>query len=316
MSIFNSSSAVAKLIKGGVVVGSLTTVAFEVAKWTGTDDLASVKAQFNTLHGWYVNASYNMGQYKEALTKANVHIANFQKKDDLLVGEINKYKAQIKVLNTQIENLKANGTDKDRETIGQLQEQVKTLQDELDKAVSEQDYNKVEKEIARLQNELTKANTEVASLKDYIDNEMTHTTATTEKVDPSTLTGKENLKLYLTYNWVTGYEGQDTSANLATMLNDYNDIDAYRESPIKLVYLGKETYYGDNGNKANVVFLNNENAINKIATHTSDWKDITSSKVCDGTKLLYNAKTNTILSCIDDTRWTEITGLASDNDTK
>lgn len=314
MNIFNSSSAVAKLIKGGVVVGSLTTVAFGVAKWTGTDDLASVKAQFNTLHGWYENALYNVGQYKEALTKANVHIADFQKKDDLLVGEINKYKAQIKDLNTQIENLKANGNDKDKETIAQLQEQVKTLQAELDKAVSEQDYNKVEKEIARLQNELNTANTEVASLKDYINNEMTHTTATTEKVDPSTLTGKENLKLYLTYNWVTGYEGQDTSADLATMLNAYNDIDAYRESPIKLVYLGKETYYQNN--LTNVVFLNNENAINKIATHTDDWEDITSTKVCDGTKLLYNAKTNTILSCINDTRWTEITGLPSDNDTK
>lgn len=314
MSIFNSSSAVAKLIKGGVVVGSVTTLAFGVAKWTGTTDLNDVKAQFNTLHGWYENALYNMGQYKEALTKANVHIADFKKKDDLLVGEINKYKAQIKDLNTQIENLKTNGNDKDKETIAQLQEQVKTLQAELNKAVSEEDYNQVQNEIARLQNELKTANTETKNLKDYINNEMTNTTATEEKVDASTLTGGEDLKLYLTYNWVTGYEGQDTSANLVTMLNAYNDIDAYRESPIKLVYLGKETYYQNN--LTNVVFMNNTNAINKIATHTSDWEDITSTEVCDGTKLLYNAKTNTILSCIDDTRWTEITGLESDNDTK
>lgn len=314
MSIFNSSSAVAKLVKGGIVVGSVTTVAFGVAKWTGTDDLASVKEQFNKLHGWYENALYNVGQYKEALTKANVHIKDFQKKDDLLVEEINKYKAQIKDLNTQIENLKNNGTDKDKETIAKLQEQVTTLQAELDKAVSEEDYNKVENEIARLQNELTKANTEVASLKDYINNEMTNTTATTEKVDASTLTGDENLKLYLTYEWVAGHEGQDTSVDLAAMLSAYNDIDAFRESPIKLAYIGKQTYYKDN--LTNVVFLNNTNAINKIATHTDDWEDITSSAVCDGTKLLYNAKTNTILSCIDDTRWTEITGLPSDNGTK
>lgn len=316
MSIFNSSSAIAKLVKGGIVVGSVTTVAFGVAKWTGTDDLTSVKEQFDKLHGWYENALYNVGQYKEALTKANIHIKDFQKKDDLLVEEINKYKAQIKDLNTQIENLKNNGTDKDKETIAKLQEQITTLQAELDKAVSEEDYNKVETEIARLQNELTKANTEVASLKDYINNEMANTTATTDKVDGSTLTGKEDLKLYLTYEWVTGFEGQDTSTDLNTMLSAYNDIDAYRESPIKLVYMGKEVYYGDNGNKANVVFLNNTNAINKIATHTSDWEDITTSKPCDGTKLLYNAKTNTILSCIDDARWTEITGLPSDNGTK
>lgn len=314
MSIFNSSSAVSKLIKGGVVVGSVTTVAFGVAKWTGTDDLASVKEQFNKLHGWYENALYNVGQYKEALAKANIHIKDFQKKDDLLVEEINKYKGQIKDLNTQIEQLKANGNDKDKETIAQLQDQVKTLQAELDKAVSEEDYNQVEAEIARLQNELQTANSEVASLKDYINNEMTNTTATTEKVDASTLTGEENLKLYLTYEWVSGHEGQDTSADLTTMLNSYNDIDAFRESPIKLVYMSKDTYYGDQG-QANVVFMNNTNAINKIATH-SDWEDITSSKVCDGTKLLYNAKTNTILSCIDDTRWTEITGLDSDNGTK
>ena len=314
MSIFNSSSAVAKLVKGGIVVGSVTTVAFGVAKWTGTDDLTSVKEQFNKLHGWYENALYNVGQYKEALTKANIHIKDFQKKDDLLVEEINKYKAQIKDLNQQIENLKANGTDKDKETIAQLQEQVKTLQAELDKAVSEEDYNKVEAEIARLQNELTKANTEVASLKDYINNEMKNTTATTEKVDASTLTGEENLKLYLTYEWVSGHEGQDTSADLTTMLSAYNDIDAYRESPIKLAYIGKQTYYQNN--LTNVVFLNNENAINKIATHTNDWEDITSTEVCDGSKLLYNAKTNTILSYINDTRWTEITGLPSDNGTK
>lgn len=316
MSIFNSSSAVAKLVKGGIVVGSVTTVAFGVAKWTGTDDLASVKEQFNKLHGWYENALYNVGQYKEALTKANIHIKDFQKKDDLLVEEINKYKAQIKDLNTQIENLKNNGTDKDKETIAKLQEQVTTLQAELDKAVSEEDYNKVENEVARLQQELTKANAETKDLQSYINTEMANTTATTEKVDASTLTGNENLKLYLEYEWVDGYTGQDTSADLATMLNAYNDIDAYRESPIKLVYMGKEVYYGDNGNKANVVFLNNTNAINKIATHTSDWEDITSSDVCDGTKLLYNAKTNTILSCIDDARWTEITGLPSDNGTK
>ena len=315
MTIFNSSSAIAKLVKGGIVVGSVTTVAFGVAKWTGTDDLASVKEQFNKLHGWYENALYNVGQYKEALTKANVHIKDFKKKDDLLVEEINKYKAQIKDLNTQIENLKANGNDKDKETIAQLQEQVKTLQAELDKAVSEEDYNKVETEIARLQQELTKANTEVASLKDYINNEMTNTTATTEKVDASTLTGDEDLKLYLSYEWVAGHEGQDTSADLATMLSAYNDIDAYRESPIKLAYIGKQTYYKDN--LTNVVFMNNTNAINKIATHTSDWEDITNSGVaCDGTKLLYNAKTNTILSCIDDARWTELTGLPSDNGTK
>lgn len=316
MSIFNSSSAIAKLVKGGIVVGSVTTVAFGVAKWTGTDDLASVKEQFNKLHGWYENALYNVGQYKEALTKANIHIKDFQKKDDLLVEEINKYKAQIKDLNTQIENLKNNGTDKDKETIAKLQEQVTTLQAELDKAVSEEDYNKVENEVARLQQELTKANAETKDLQSYINTEMANTTATTEKVDASTLTGNENLKLYLEYEWVDGYTGQDTSADLATMLNAYNDIDAYRESPIKLVYMGKEVYYGDNGNKANVVFLNNTNAINKIATHTSDWEDITSSKPCDGTKLLYNAKTNTILSCIDDARWTEITGLPSDNGTK
>ena len=314
MSIFNSSSAISKLIKGGVVVGSVTTVAFGVAKWTGTDDLASVKEQFNKLHGWYENALYNVGQYKEALAKANIHIKDFQKKDDLLVEEINKYKSQIKDLNQQIEQLKANGNDKDKETIAQLQEQVKTLQAELDKAVSEEDYNKVETEIARLQNELQAANSEVASLKDYINNEMTNTTATTEKVDASTLTGDENLKLYLTYEWVSGYEGQDTSVDLTTMLSAYNDIDAFRESPIRLVYMGKDTYY--NGGQANVVFMNNTNAINKIATHTDDWEDITSSKVCDGTKLLYNAKTNTILSYIDDTRWTEITGLESDNGTK
>lgn len=314
MSIFNSSSAVAKLVKGGIVVGSVTTVAFGVAKWTGTDDLASVKEQFNKLHGWYENALYNVGQYKEALTKANVHIKDFQKKDDLLVEEINKYKAQIKDLNTQIENLKNNGTDKDKETIAKLQEQVTTLQAELDKAVSEEDYNKVENEVARLQQELTKANAETKDLQSYINTEMANTTATTEKVDASTLTGNENLKLYLEYEWVDGYTGQDTSTDLATMLNAYNDIDAYRESPIKLVYMGKETYYQDK--LTNVVFLNNTNAINKIATHTSDWEDITSSKPCDGTKLLYNAKTNTILSCIDDTRWTEITGLPSDNGTK
>lgn len=314
MSIFNSSSAISKLIKGGVVVGSVTTVAFGVAKWTGTDDLASVKEQFNKLHGWYENALYNVGQYKEALSKANIHIKDFQKKDDLLVAEVNKYKAQIKTLNQQIEDLKNNGTDKDKETIAQLQDQVKTLQAELDKAVSEEDYNQVEAEIARLQNELQAANSEVASLKDYINNEMTNTTATTEKVDASTLTGEENLKLYLTYEWVSGHEGQDTSANLTTMLSAYNDIDAFRESPIRLVYMGKDTYY--NGGQANTVFMNNTNAINKIATHTDDWEDITSSKVCDGTKLLYNAKTNTILSCINDTRWTEITGLESDNGTK
>lgn len=314
MSIFNSSSAVAKLVKGGIIVGSITTVAFGVAKWTGTDDLASVKEQFNKLHGWYENALYNVGQYKEALTKANVHIKDFQKKDDLLVEEINKYKAQIKDLNTQIENLKNNGTDKDKETIAKLQEQVTTLQAELDKAVSEEDYNKVENEVARLQQELTKANAETKDLQSYINTEMANTTATTEKVDASTLTGNENLKLYLEYEWVDGYTGQDTSTDLATMLNAYNDIDAYRESPIKLVYMGKETYYQDK--LTNVVFLNNTNAINKIATHTSDWEDITSSKPCDGTKLLYNAKTNTILSCIDDTRWTEITGLPSDNGTK
>lgn len=314
MSIFNSSSAVAKLVKGGVMLGSITTVAFGVAKWTGTDDLASVKEQFNKLHGWYENALYNVGQYKEALTKANVHIKDFQKKDDLLVEEINKYKAQIKDLNTQIENLKNNGTDKDKETIAKLQEQVTTLQAELDKAVSEEDYNKVENEVARLQQELTKANAETKDLQSYINTEMANTTATTEKVDASTLTGNENLKLYLEYEWVDGYTGQDTSTDLATMLNAYNDIDAYRESPIKLVYMGKETYYQDK--LTNVVFLNNTNAINKIATHTSDWEDITSSKPCDGTKLLYNAKTNTILSCIDDTRWTEITGLPSDNGTK
>lgn len=316
MSIFNSSSAVAKLVKGGIVVGSVTTVAFGVAKWTGTDDLASVKEQFNKLHGWYENALYNVGQYKEALTKANIHIKDFQKKDDLLVEEINKYKAQIKDLNTQIENLKNNGTDKDKETIAKLQQQVADLNAELEKAVSEEDYNKVENEVARLQQELTKANAETKDLQSYINTEMANTTATTEKVDASTLTGNENLKLYLEYEWVDGYTGQDTSADLATMLNAYNDIDAYRESPIKLVYMGKEVYYGDNGNKANVVFLNNTNAINKIATHTSDWEDITSSGVCDGTKLLYNAKTNTILSCIDDARWTEITGLPSDNGTK
>lgn len=316
MAIFNSSSAIAKLVKGGIVVGSVTTLAFGVAKWTGTDDLASVKEQFNKLHGWYENALYNVGQYKEALSKANIHIKDFQKKDDLLVAEVNKYKAQIKDLNQQIENLKANGTDKDKETIAQLQEQVTTLQAELDKAVSEEDYNKVENEIARLQNELQAANSEVASLKDYINTEMANTTATTEKVDASTLTGGEDLKLYLTYEWVNGHEGQDTSVDLAAMLSAYNDIDAYRESPIKLVYMGKEVYYGEGNNKANVVFLNNENAINKIATHTSDWTDITSSGVCDGTKLLYNAKTNTILSYINDTRWTEITGLPSDNGTK
>lgn len=314
MSIFNSSTAISKLIKGGVVVGSVTTLAFGVAKWTGTDDIASVKEQFNKLHGWYENALYNVGQYKEALAKANIHIKDFQKKDDLLVEEINKYKAQIKDLNTQIEQLKANGNDKDKETIAQLQEQVKTLQAELDKAVSEEDYNQVEAEIARLQNELQAANTEVASLKDYINNEMTNTTATTEKVDASTLTGEENLKLYLTYEWVSGHEGQDTSSDLAAMLSAYNDIDAYRESPIRLVYMGKETYY--NNELTNVVFMNNENAINKIATHTSDWEDITSSKVCDGSKLLYNTKTNTILSYISDSRWTEITGLESDNGTK
>ena len=314
MTIFNSSSAVAKLVKGGIVVGSVTTVAFGVAKWTGTDDLASVKEQFNKLHGWYENALYNVGQYKEALSKANIHINDFKKKDDLLVEQCNKYKAEISKLNQQIEDLKNNGTDKDKETIAQLQEQVKTLQAELDKAVSEEDYNKVETEIARLQNELTKANTEVASLKDYINNEMANTTATTEKVDASTLTGEEDLKLYLTYEWVNGHEGQDTSVDLATMLSAYNDIDAFRESPIKLAYIGKQTYYKDN--LTNVVFLNNTNAINKIATHTNDWEDITSSAVCDGTKLLYNAKTNTILSCIDDTRWTEITGLPSDNGTK
>lgn len=315
MSIFNSSSAVAKLVKGGIVVGSVTTVAFGVAKWTGTTDLNDVKEQFNKLHGWYENALYNVGQYKEALAKANIHIKDFKKKDDLLVEDINKYKAQIKDLNQQIENLKANGNDKDKETIAQLQEQVKTLQAELDKAVSEDDFNQVQNEIARLQNELTKANTEVASLKDYINNEMTNTTATTEKVDASTLNGDENLKLYLSYEWVSGHEGQDTSADLATMLSAYNDIDAYRESPIKLAYIGKKTYYKDN--LTNVVFMNNTNAINKIATHTSDWEDITNSGVaCDGSKLLYNAKTNTILSCIGDTRWTELTGLPSDNGTK
>lgn len=80
MSIFNSSSAIAKLVKGGIVVGSVTTVAFGVAKWTGTDDLASVKEQFNKLHGWYENALYNVGQYKEALTKANIHIKDFQRR--------------------------------------------------------------------------------------------------------------------------------------------------------------------------------------------------------------------------------------------
>lgn len=314
MSIFNSSSAVAKLVKGGIVVGSVTTVAFGVAKWTGTDDLASVKEQFNKLHGWYENALYNVGQYKEALTKANIHIKDFQKKDDLLVEEINKYKAQIKDLNTQIENLKNNGTDKDKETIAKLQEQVTTLQAELDKAVSEEDYNKVENEVARLQQELTKANAETKDLQSYINTEMANTTATTEKVDASTLTGDENLKLYLTYEWVAGHEGQDTSVDLAAMLSAYNDIDAYRESPIKLAYIGKQTYYQNN--LTNVVFLNNENAINKIATHTNDWEDITSTEVCDGTKLLYNAKTNTILSYINDTRWTEITGLPSDNGTK
>lgn len=314
MSIFNSSSAVAKLVKGGIVVGSVTTVAFGVAKWTGTDDLASVKEQFNKLHGWYENALYNVGQYKEALTKANIHIKDFQKKDDLLVEEINKYKAQIKDLNTQIENLKNNGTDKDKETIAKLQEQVTTLQAELDKAVSEEDYNKVENEVARLQQELTKANAETKDLQSYINTEMANTTATTEKVDASTLTGDENLKLYLTYEWVAGHEGQDTSVDLAVMLSAYNDIDAYRESPIKLAYIGKQTYYQNN--LTNVVFLNNENAINKIATHTNDWEDITSTEVCDGTKLLYNAKTNTILSYINDTRWTEITGLPSDNGTK
>ena len=314
MSIFNSSSAIAKLVKGGIVVGSVTTVAFGVAKWTGTDDLASVKEQFNKLHGWYENALYNVGQYKEALTKANVHIKDFQKKDDLLVEEINKYKAEIAKLNQQIENLKANGTDKDKETIAKLQQQVADLNAELEKAVSQEDYNKVENEVARLQQELTKANAETKDLQSYINTEMANTTATTEKVDASTLNGDEDLKLYLTYNWVDGYTGQDTSTDLATMLNAYNDIDAYRESPIKLVYMGKETYYQDK--LTNVVFLNNTNAINKIATHTSDWEDITSSDVCDGTKLLYNAKTNTILSCIDDTRWTEITGLPSDNGTK
>lgn len=327
--IFDSGSAIRKILTGTAVVGGVTLAAAGVLKWTGTDDLGAIKEQFNTLHGWYENALYNVGQYKEALAKANGFINDYKTKDDQLIDKVKEYESKIADLNKQIEQLQSQGGT-DTETIKELQQQVKDLQAELDKAVSEDDYNQLEAEVARLQGELKKANSEVASLRSYIDGEMAKTTATTDKVNADDLTGQENLKLYLTYNFIDKETDRHEAKDLATLLGNYHDLDAYRESPIKLYYANKSQYYFPEAREnpsddasdyldTNVVFMNNTNAFNKIATHDG-WVDITNRNVnrhvVDGDKQIYNRDKRTLISLVNDTKWKSVTGQETDNGTK
>lgn len=324
--IFNSSSAIRKILTGTAVVGGVTLAAAGVLKWTGTDDLGAIKEQFNTLHGWYENALYNVGQYKEALAKANGFINDYKTKDDQLIAKVKEYESKISDLNKQIKDLQSQGGT-DTETIKTLQKQVTDLEAELDKAVSEDDYNQLEAEVARLQGELKKANSEVADLRSYIDDEMGKTTATTDRVNSADLTGQENLKLYLTYNFIDKSADRHEAKDLATVLGNYHDLDAYRESPIKLYYVNNQQLYNlpesrenpsDDSSDylyTNAVFMNNINAFNKIATHDG-WVDVTNRKALDGDKQIYNRNLKTIISLVNDTKWKSVTGQETDNGTK
>lgn len=310
--------AVTGALVGAVTVGTLT--------WAGNDKLlgegaTSVKSQFDQLHTWYDNALKNLGQYKLALDKANGYLTSYKEKDETLLAKIKEYESKIAELNATIEQLKQEGGS-NSETIAQLRQQIEELeaakselQSQLDAANS--DKSTLQKEVTRLEGELTKANNDADTLQNHVNEVMGNTTATNDLVNADDLTGKENLKLYLTYTWVDSTGDRHEAANLDAVLGGYNDLDAYRESPIKLYYAGNQQMDIDGDySYTNIVFINNTNAFNKIAKHSSSWKDVTDTIQLDGEKKIYNKDLKTVISLVNNTKWKAATGLETDNGTK
>lgn len=295
MSIFNSSNAIKNLIKGGVVVGATTTIAFGVLKWTGEDYLNNIKDQFNKVTGYYENSLFNINQYREAINDLKGQITT---KDNTIAD----LQAQIETLQGQIEDLEANGTEAQKQKIEELQAQIEALNEELNQAVSEEDYNKVAEEVARLQSELTKANNQVEALNNEINDKM-------GTISPQSKTTKEAIlegNYYLTYEKTSNskYDAiyQSSLDSCLDTIKGYNIDNNGRTDPIKLHcysegYSYNTTYY---------ICTNNQALYNTLKTKDNFTLD---SK---GLKYKINA-VNVYVVYLNDDDWKTKTSLESDN---
>lgn len=332
MAIFNS-----KAVAGTLIAGALTT---GVMAWNGQANLNAVQDKFNTLKGWYTNAYNSITNYKEVIAEKNQQLDDFMKKDNALLQAIKDKNAEIARLTQQVKDLTSSGAT-DQATIDNLNKQIKeltskkteleqekinlnqqidTLRQQItdleDQAITEDQYNTIKSKIETLQNELDKANKAAKTLDD--NTSLDGLTGIDKVYSKDEISGSKDLLLYLTYTFVTDNNGKEVSG-LIGLLESYHDIDNYRESPIKLYYIGESINgkWTPEGGRTEYptgqkVYINNKNAFDKIKAHTSEKTYNNNWQVVSDTKI-YNKATNTVLVLTNDDNWKTLTGQDTDN---
>lgn len=250
MGLFTKEMA-QKLVAGTAVTGM---VAFGAISWTGTADLEKIKEKFDYVKDNYSNALVSLQNYRTVLAQKVQDIRGYESIQD----ELN---AQITELKRQLADLEASGTDKDQTEINRLQGRVEELEGQLATAATEEQYNDIVKECQRLQQQLAKANSEVATLREYVVTNSDLAPTEVETVD-SILAGNSTRNPLLTFELNGGDWSSVPTAKqnkITTFLNNLNILDTFHESPI-LLHLNSF-----NGDSYISVYTNSKEAVDRLS---------------------------------------------------
>lgn len=294
-----------KLIAGTLVTGG---VAFGVTVWSGKADLDIVQEKFDWVKQQYSNSLQTIENYKTVLGQKVKDIKGYESIQDQL-------NAQIVTLKEQIKQLEQNGTEEDQAEITRLQNRVKELEGELEKAqISEEDGNKIVGEISRLNEQINTANRDAKALKNHVETESNiagHDVISVAAIEA----GNSTRNPMLTYELNGGDWSSVPSAKqntITTFLTSLNILDTFHESPI-LLHLN--SFNGDNYIS---VYTNSKEAFDRLSAvdgfvseqgfYTIDGQIVTQDEFLSSSS---NGKLQISINYASDEAWTGSLGHAT-----
>ena len=244
-----SKTKLAQIVSGGLVV---TTVAWGTLQWAGTSDIQFVKEKYDYLMTQYNTLTSNASIYKTELARRAGIISDSQAKAQIL-GE------KVKQLEEQLKTAQGSNTA-DKQTIAQLQAQIKSLNAQIAEGITEEEFQGVLDEVSRLEGQLKLANKEVAELKSYIagQNGGVKEIAAVTAEDVQNDVDVQNLY----YTWQLTNGGTN---NVTAYLDKLNIVDELNESPVAISQ-GTHNVYTIGNHRAFAKLYDKENGQGAFAT--------------------------------------------------
>lgn len=248
------------LVAGSVVV-TLSTVA-----WNGQDSLDNIKSMYNDLFSNYSISLGNISTYKKVLQDKQQELKDLDTIRTNLLNENKTQATRIGELEAQIKTLQEQGTT-DSTEIERLEAELQALQTEYEN--TQADLNDLIADYNRVVAELEKANAAVAQLEDEIeakDATITDSVVLTEQQIIDEIGGEVIQKIHLTFSVAEkSYlkASDSTVTKVIEVLNNMEMLDDKRESPVLLhfdqynkAYMSSETAFNKMSASAKVVYSN------------------------------------------------------------